>query len=1298
MPGLSQIKKFSSDLLAIGDEVTIRASRGEKPVAVPIPKTVEDINDSEDFVLGMPEIEAEKPAEADEDLSELAGLVGSSTSKSKDSDEPAPAFAAPDLSSLINPINLSDNVSNGGEMPDLSEFMDESEKLAEAAPAEPKEISVGDMDLEALLSGGGFDQGEESEKSEEKAPETDNFETENLFGIDDVEKPSLADEILKNAESEKSGENLEKPAENENSGADYSDLGNDFDSSVLDFDSDSKKSDEDFGVEDFDSSVLDSVPSDDFADFLVPAEDDEEENKTDAASDATTDNFDDGQKTDGLTEDFDKTEDFSDDAKSDADSDSDIETTTPEGLFNLDDFELPESDSFENVPEGGDFDFSLGDPSKNPQNYSEDFDDIPVTDFSVKDSDEGQKTGGLTEDFGDEQKTDVVTDDSGNEQKTDNFGDDFGIDGLEDLPDMDEPLDFGADDKKSDFTGDVFADLDDVSENKNTSEELSASDEEVGGLEDFGSDTESFDERSENDNFDFEKDDFDSGKDDFDFEESNSDADFTFDEGDSEEENQEVPEVFDISDMEGMDFGIQDTDSAMNSSAAEDNFDDFDNNGDFEIAGFTDVDSAETSKNKNHKEKKSEKKAEPAESSLSFDDENLDEADFTGAVEGDELPPNTLSDAQYKTFRKNLSEYPLNVRLAIENLIVQDEFTDDAEFEVIEKVLNKAPARSVASMLEKMLDTSIPVPRDYEHRTAEEYEAYKKSVSYQLRNRIIPAFIFGVVALLLCWGIFNFGKNCIYKPLRASSYYKQGYTLLQADEYPQSEMKFNQAIKYRLSKKWFFKYARGYREHKQYQRSADMYQKILYCFNHDKKAGLEYADMELNDLANYERAEEIVRREVLDYHINDADGILMLGDVFLEWGTEKEDKEKLEEAKNQYVTLIQLNKNKSNDLYNSRMMRYYVRTDNLRQVLNIRQSFDGREKSLSWQDWTELSGYLLDKAYGTLSPAEEYLRSAIDGLRGLLLVAVKSNPQNPVAQYNLARYFIFTNEIENVESTLQKAIQNFNDTEILKKRDIYKYIDSYRLLGEHYAGKTEYLQAQEQYAEGISLYTTERDYAGFNGNAQVGKLYEDLGNIKYFVSGDYDDALTNYKESIELENDTPQIRYRVGYIQYKNKNYAEALASFMKAGEGREKPENLLLSMANTLSLRGDDYAAQGYYENLMNRLNDERSEGLYSKPQSSKKDNNFVTQYLYAANNYGVTLYRLAQRTGNSMYNAQSFVQFQESAKAWDALTRNQETLVRLEGSNLAQENIKYITHPQPNFEPAIYVEIPKTLQDNEF
>ncbi len=202
-----------------------------------------------------------------------------------------------------------------------------------------------------------------------------------------------------------------------------------------------------------------------------------------------------------------------------------------------------------------------------------------------------------------------------------------------------------------------------------------------------------------------------------------------------------------------------------------------------------------------------------------------------------------------------------------------------------------------------------------------------------------------------------------------------------------------------------------------------------------------------------------------------------------------------------------------------------------------------------------------------------------------------------------------------------------------------------------------------------------------------------MGNIKYSISGEYDEALFNYKYSVELENDTPSIRYRIGYIQYKKGNYAEALGAFMKAGDGNIKERNLMLAMANTLNLRGDVYAAQGYYSRLIDELDEDMAVHGFVFPQVNIKDYDLVNTYLHAANNYGVTLYKLAKRTGNSALNAQALVQLSQSVRAWDALTRNQETMVRLEGSNLAEQNIKYITHPIPEFEPSVYTEIAKTL-----
>ena len=1246
MPGLSQLKQFSSDILSLGDEINLRAARGEKPVKIEIPKDIEDINDSEEFVLGMPVIEAEPEiSSADEDLSDLTALVNPSTAKSDKSGEaePAPSFEAPDMSALLNPV-VADNADDAG-MPDLSMFDEPEEAEEEVVEEEPEEISIADMGLDALLAGGGFDEPEPVPDPEPApaetapAPEVPDFDMsvldsvepldeaepledaeplEEVAPLDDAETledmPSL-DEMDPLSEAEPLTEAAPGDALSldELMGAGDSTGAGD----VVSFD-DAAPADEVAVAEDpssFDEPVsLDDIPS-----FDEPAATEETPSFDEAAPLEESPSFD-------MSESFDAASPLEEAPSSDS-------------------FDMPDSFDIPEVPES--FDETAETPENSePSETPEASMDLPSFDsFDEAAPVESASEGGSTE--------------------------------LEELGDLDFEI---PEEAPAETTGEIEA-----AEPAESSEEDSeipdglfdAGDFDLGGAAE-GRDTPDFSAEDEIPDYDT------SGLDDEGGEEA------------AEGDENALLEVFDTSEMEGMDFGIQDTDSQLGGGGEGDfelgSHDDFAMEGEFEIPGFSDV--ATAKEEKSSKPKLATGKDKTKKPKGKGKNKDLDEPDFSEAAESEDLPPNTLSDAQYKVFLKNLSEYPLNVRLAFEDFIVQDEFTDDAEFEIIEKILNKAPARTVAGMLEKMLDTSIPIPRDFEHRTAAEYEAYKKSLSYQLRNKIIPGVLLGLLLTIVGWGLVKFTNYCIYRPLKANSLYKQGYALLQADEYPQAEMRFEEAVKKRINKKWFFKYARGYREHKQYQRAGNMYQNILRYFRHDKMAGLEYADMELNDLANYERAEEIVRREVLDYHINDADGILKLGDVFLEWGTEK-DPSKLELAREQYATLIQLYK--PTDLYMSRMMRYFIRTDNLREVIQMQKTFENREKSLGSDDWTELSGYLLDKYYGALAPSEEYLRFEIEGLRGLLLRAVKTNPDNPIAQYNLAKYFLKTNETSAIESTLQRAIEKFNTVPSMKKRDLYKYIDSYRLLGEHYIGTTDYLQAQEQFAEGISLFTTERDNAGFEGTPAIGKLYEDMGDIKYTISGDYDDALFNYKYSVELENDSPSIRYRIGYIQYKKKNYSEALGAFMKAGDGNVKERNLMLAMANTLYLRGDDYAAQGYYNQLIDELDDNIAENGLVLPQANVKDYDLINTYLYASNNYGVTLYKLAKRTGNSALNAQAMVQLSQSVRAWDALTRNQQSMVRLEGSNLAEQNIKYITHPIPEFEPSVYTDISKTLLDNE-
>ena len=728
---------------------------------------------------------------------------------------------------------------------------------------------------------------------------------------------------------------------------------------------------------------------------------------------------------------------------------------------------------------------------------------------------------------------------------------------------------------------------------------------------------------------------------------------------------------FDTSAMDGVDFGSGDSPASGDEFpvTGEASDDDFVLDSSFEIPGFSDTETADMGKKK------------PL----------LDTVDFSKGKEG--RPKNSLTDEEYVQFKKNLANYPLNLRIAIEDFIARDEFTDDAVFEIIEKVLKKTSARQLATQLEKILDISINIPRDFERRSFAEYEAYKQSFQYQLKNRIIPAAIVGIIIAFVCFGLFKAGVRFIYNPVMANIHYKQGYTLLEANEFPQSEQEFQEAVRYQAVKKWFFKYALGYREKKQYERAANMYKNILYVFNHDKQAGLDYADMELHDRANYERAEEIVRREVLDYHINDADGILMLGDVYLEWA--EVDESKYESAKQQYLDLIQ--RYGSNNVYLSRMLRYNIRTDKLREVLTYKNMFyvskqDKQNlKNLGAEDWAELSGYLLDKLYGKLSKNDEYLRSSIEDVLAMLNLAIKADPSNPIARYNLARYFIQNGNSEQAKTELERSLDLFGSVKVRTKKNVYREINAARVLGELYADAREYLKAQTVYTRGINLYNEEHENSGLEGDENTGKIFADMGDLDYFISGEMDDALYNYEMAVKIKNDTPSINFRIGAIYYGHKNYDNALVSFLKVAEKEPKNPNILLSLGNVLSLRGDNFSSASYYSDLLQILDSTRASILM--PQQDADDYEIVDLYLKVNNNLGVALYRLAQQTGNSNMNAEAIVRMSDSMRAWDALTRNPETMIRMEGSNLAAQNSKYITHPYPDFEPAIYTDIPRVL-----
>jgi tetratricopeptide (TPR) repeat protein len=420
--------------------------------------------------------------------------------------------------------------------------------------------------------------------------------------------------------------------------------------------------------------------------------------------------------------------------------------------------------------------------------------------------------------------------------------------------------------------------------------------------------------------------------------------------------------------------------------------------------------------------------------------------------------------------------------------------------------------------------------------------------------------------------------------------------------------------------------------------------------------------------------------------------MLLLGDIALEWGTDQRIDAKLEEARETYATLIQTYGVQDN--YLARMMRYFIRKDNLREVLPLKSHFMAQKKTtLDGQDLVELSGFLLEKLFGYLTPADEPLRVQIEDTHELLEMAIKAAPENPESRYNLGRYFVFTGNRSSAMQMLEDALPVFAASPNENRRTTEHHINAYRLLGELYFFDREYIHAEELYRNGLTIFESEAALHGFQSNSDVGNLYADLADIDYFISYDMDDALRNYQNAIDQQYDTPSVRYRIGYLNYTRGNYLNALGSFIKTMEEAPNDNHVLLALGNVLALRSDNYQAEAYLSTLLDRLALERARYGSVFPQVREDHYDLVDMYMKTANNLGVVLYRQTLQTGGSDKNAQALTWLSESLRAWDALTRNPQTMVRMEGSNLAERNISYITYPDSAFDPELYTAIPRIL-----
>ncbi|MDR0473280.1 MAG: tetratricopeptide repeat protein [Treponema sp.] len=659
----------------------------------------------------------------------------------------------------------------------------------------------------------------------------------------------------------------------------------------------------------------------------------------------------------------------------------------------------------------------------------------------------------------------------------------------------------------------------------------------------------------------------------------------------------------------------------------------------------------------------------------------------------DEVEEIHLSDAEMDRFGKTLSGYPLNLRIACEELIVEEAVAPDLMSKLVKMLVNGAPARETAALAGKILDRTILIPRGFEKSTGEAMEAEQSSFAYIFVHNFLPVLrLFSLIAVVVAslgYLIYQF----IYKPVSAEKLYKIGYERILAGEYQRANDRFNEAFQLHRKKVWFYRYAEAFRDERQYIFAEQKYDELLRYYQRDKKGVLDYASMETKYLRNYEKADRLLRNELLDYAPNDFEGLLAQGDNSLAWG--EVDRSKYEDARFAYARL--LDKYGWKDPIVERMMKYFIRTDNLKEVLPLQAYFtDNKKRKLSADSLAELGGYLLDKQLEEQRGVPNEYIEQITGVRDLLLRAKNADPSLPETYYHLSRYYHNLGSDHEEKVTLADAIKAFDAAPEESIRRLNYRIDTHRRYADALIGGKEFFAAEESLVKGISLYEDAIRRRLITRSPEYGRLYASLGDLEYFTkAGHWERALEYYHNSEQNGWAPPEMQYRMGSAYYQLENWKDALTYFFKASADIPLNRRLLFALGNASYMRGDYFASQAYFNRLLDILESERSRLPVLLPNDRPEFLELAERLMMARNNAAVVYESLGKQTGDQRYRSRAMALYAESERAWDSLTRNPASMIRSGSVPFPFLNSRNTLYPQRDYEPKIFVRIDRDVPE---
>ena len=663
----------------------------------------------------------------------------------------------------------------------------------------------------------------------------------------------------------------------------------------------------------------------------------------------------------------------------------------------------------------------------------------------------------------------------------------------------------------------------------------------------------------------------------------------------------------------------------------------------------------------------------------------------------------SLTAEQFAQLKTALDALPRNLKIVVQDLIGLGTATGAGLRQLIDALLRGASAQEIATLAGRISGKRIRVPAGYEKRTGVAFEAEQRTFRYAFRENILP--ILRVVLItLIAGGMFGFlGYNYVYRPLSATTNYRVGYAQIADNRFVLANERFDRAVSIWPMKKWFYRFAEGFAGKRQFVLAEEKYEQLLQRYGNDKKAILDYAHMESASLGDYKKADDLLNR-ILGTSMYDYEALLASGDNDLEWADSVPDK--YAATRLAYATLIERYGAKDELLF--RMLRYFIRTDNGTEVERLRAYYATRpDIKVDAGVYAELGGYLVD-------------HRRLDYAQDVLFRADKTHPGLYEVHYNLARYYRIVQNADNEKLALDETLRLLSSSDPLTRKRLSIEIDTHTRLGEYYYKTKEYIAAEKDLQTALRLIEQNQKNKLIGKDREFGRAYMDMGDMYYYIQGDLTLADSNYQSAIVNLYSDPELTYKIGYIQYAEADFKSSLATFTDAEEASaypsgneaeapaagsaavdavtrlpgEVPQNLLFALGNSFYQRGDFFAAQGSYLRLLDRLNTRRAAIGTLHPEDTPSDRLLADMIVKVNNNLGVTMTRLATRTGDRGKRSQAMVYLTEAAQLADQLNRSPDTVQRSDTRSIPSLNMRGILYPLTNFQLQLYATLPKDFE----